>query len=128
VEAFLLVEATLTVVVIAVGLVFISRGMSGSLKALSTLQHTHRLLVLAESTRSELETIAQQAPGSISLNGSFDPPNDQYQWTMQQVPAQWESSDLGAGMWSVMLTVSRANGTPPRVRLHTIWPADWIVQ
>src|SRR3990167_686485 len=74
-RGFLLVEATLTAVVIGVGLVFISRGLATNVKQLSTLQQYDRLLQLADTTLTELETQAQQAPPLTARAGEYESPN-----------------------------------------------------
>jgi hypothetical protein len=128
-RGLLLVEATLATVVIAVGLVFISRGIAGSLKALSRIQELDRLLQLAESTFCEVEAHAQ-AVQPVSLGtGIFPQPSDRYGWTLSidPVPATFSGVDPQA-FRSVILTVSRSTTTTPSVRLQSVWPIEWIAE
>lgn len=127
-QGFLLVEATLTIVVIAVSLVLISRGVSGSLKALATLQYDDRMLRLAESTLLEMETTAQQGPVTLPLNGTLNPPDQAYQWTLTALPTVLAPEELSGTLRSMTLTVHRGTASAPVVRLNTVWPIEWIAQ
>lgn len=124
-RGFLLVEATLTAVVIGVGLVFISRGLATNVKQLSTLQQYDRLLQLAESTLAELEAQAQQAPPLTARVGEYESPNDAYQWALEAHVLDVEGLEPQT-VEQVSVTVSRRDGRPPVVRLRTVWPAAWI--
>lgn len=127
-RAFLLVEATLTAVVIAVGLVFISRGVSTSLKALARIQQYERLLRLAESVLSELETQAQQGqPISHHEEGTFEKPNADYRWHVAVNAFQLPTGDIPPDAFRpVTLTIRQIGASTPVVRLHTIWPSEWL--
>ena len=122
-RAFLLVEATLTAVVIAVGLVFISRGLSESLRIVSRLQESDRLLRIAESTLSELEIRDQHQPLATS-QGSCEPPDDQYQWSLAISPVQSTDPSLQT-FRAVILTVHRADLPTPAAQLSVLWPGKW---
>lgn len=125
-HAFLLVEATLTAIVIAGGLVFISRGIAGSLKALSTIQQYDRLLQLAESTFNELETQAQQFHISLPREGTYDPPNSGYRWKLAGRPFEGGPDDLAGTFQVITLTVSRGDTNVPLMCFTTLWPTEWI--
>ncbi len=127
-QGFLLIEATLTIVVIAVSLVLISRGVSGSLKALATIQYDDRMLRLAESTLQEVETTAQQVPASLPLSGTLNPPDAAYQWTLTALPTVLVPEELSGTLRSMTLTVNRGTASAPVVRLNTVWPIEWIAQ
>ncbi len=81
-QGLLLVEAVLSAVVIAVGLVFISRSLGGQLRALSTVEAYDTLLLLAQSKLAELEGwgLKQQPIPSQQLRGSFGEPYGGYRW------------------------------------------------
>ena len=124
-RGFLLVEATLTAVVIGVGLVFISRGLATNVKQLSTLQQYDRLLQLADTTFTELEAQAQQTPPLTTLAGEYASPNEAYQWALEAHLFDVEGLQPQT-MEQVSVTVSRRDSRPPVVRLRTVWPSAWI--
>ncbi len=124
-RGFLLVEATLTAVVIGVGLVFISRSLAGNLKQLSTIQQYDRLLQLAESTLAEVEVQAQHAPPLTARAGEYESPNEAYAWTLEMNPLALQGL-APQSMTEVVLTVSRRDERPPVIRLHTVWPTVWL--
>ena len=126
-RGFLLAEAMLTAVVIAVGLIFISRGIAGSLQVLSRLQQTETFLRLADSALNRLETQAQRFHLSPRLEGLFDPPDESYQWTLTTEPMQLGLAGIHDDAFrAVTLTVHRLEAPQPAVRVKTIWPASWI--
>ena len=128
-RAFLLLEATLTAVVIAVGLVFISRSLSNSLKALARIQQVDRLLRLAESALSDLEAEVQQFGTLPSDAGTFEPPDERYRWQIASESVQHPLGDLPTEVFrAVTLTVSPVDRAVPTVRVHTIWPASWLAE
>ncbi len=121
-QAFLLVEATLAAAVIAVGLVFISRGISGSLKALAVIQQDDQLLHAAQSTLNTLEAHLQRFH-------TLPPSDDRdlgYRWhvSIQPVPVP---ADIAPGAFrAVTLTVSPAEKPTPTISLQTLWPSSWF--
>lgn len=122
---FLLVEATLTAVVIGVGLVFISRGLAGNVKQLSTIQQYDHVLQLAESTLAELAARAQQQPPLPMRTDRYAPPDQAYEWTLEVEPMAVEGLQPEA-MSQVSLIVGRHDGRPPVVRLRTVWSSAWL--
>ncbi|MBI3312401.1 MAG: hypothetical protein HYZ88_02630 [Candidatus Omnitrophica bacterium] len=130
----MLVEATLTAVIIAVGLVLISRGIGGSLNALARLQAYDHLLQLAESKLSDLEIEAQQFHALAQRSGTFDAPDAAVpagmqgdQWTLEIRRVQ--IADLPPDAVNrVTLTVRSSNAKSPTVTLATFWPSDWLVE
>ena len=128
-RGFLLVEAVLATLVIAVGLVFISRGISGSLNALSMLRQRTLLLRLAESTLTELKTEAQQIPTASPREGDFGEPNSGYRWALTIRPLQGSPADVSAEAFrAVSLTVSRIDQPTALIRLHALWPLEWVAE
>ena len=127
-EAFLLVEAIMTIVVIAVGLVFITQGLGGSLKALAALTRYDRLLRLAESQLDQLQAEVQQFHLLASREGEFETPDQDYRWSVSLAPVQSEDmpESTAAVMCSVTVTVSHAADPSPAVRIQSLWPASWV--
>ena len=128
-QGFLLVEALLAMVVIATGLVFISRALSTNLNVVTRLERTERLRRLAESALRAREIEAQQFGTSDAPAGAFDPPDDAYRWAMSLHPVQISLDDqTTVPMLSVTLTVSPTSNDHSLVQLHTLWPTDWVRQ
>ena len=145
-RGLLLVEAVLSAVVIAVGLVFISRGLSSQLTAIRTVEEYDTLLALARRKWLELEAerlsrlpVAQEArTGSCDGQGE-EGPDAAYQWTITAIrrPQLGMGSD-GAPLFSeVTLTIRRTakprSGAPvgnehrsSAVLLSAIWPSEWV--
>lgn len=125
-RAFLLLEATVTAAVIAVGLVFISRGMGTSLKTLSSLQRYDRLLRLAES---ELNELSAQAQAGIAMprEGTLDGADHDVTWELavEGVTSKEIPPAIGSVVCDVTLSVHPAQAATPLVRLATIWPKEW---
>ena len=126
-RGFLLVEALLALVVIATGLVFISRALSANLAAVTHLQRTARVLRLAASALRAREIDAQQFGASDGSTGAFDPPDEAYRWSLalQAAPVPLDEQ-VSVTMSSVTLTVTAAGDDRPLARLHTLWPAEWV--
>lgn len=126
-RAFLLVEATLTATIIAVGLVFVSRAIASNLQALSRLQAYHRLLRLADQQLELLELEAQQLRPLATLQHTFPDPDAAYQWTVttKAYPTTADGLPIGS-VCSVVLSVSLADQPKPQVQLSTLWPASWL--
>ena len=125
-QGLLLVEAVLSAVIIAVGLVFISRGLSGQLRAIRTVEDHQTLMLLARGKLAELES--EHLAGRTSTagwSGTFEAPYEGYRWTLgalaredllrQDVP--WASE--------VKLTVERVQGPPASLSLGAIWLSAW---
>lgn len=125
-RGLLLVEAVLSAVVIATGLVFISRGLAGQLKALQTLEAYDRLLLLAHGRLTELETALLARRPTPLKEGRFEEPYAGYRWSVsavrrQDVPGTPSASD-------VTLIVADAASTSPGLKLAAIWPTEWLPQ
>lgn len=120
----LIVEALLSAVVIALGLVFISRGLGGQLKALSTVEEYETLVSLARSTLLELEgEVSLDRLPSRAQQGTFEAPYDRYRWKIT-VASQ---DPLAAVPHSeILLTVERTDRPSSRVQLSSLWPDDWV--
>ena len=132
-RGLLLVEAVLAAVVIATGLVFISRGLSGQLTALRTIEEHDVLRSLANGKLLELEgeRLARAAP-STRMDGVFPDPYADYRWALSATPRQGQA-DLkdqdGLPLTSdIALTVTRQRARSSSVTLRAIWPAAWVPQ
>ena len=132
-RGLLLVEAVLSAVVIATGLVFISRGLSGQLKALRTMEEHDVLLSLANGKLLELEgDRLTRASSGAPMDGAFSEPYAAYHWLMVATPRQGPS-DLkdndGRPLTSdILLTVARSGAPSSSVTLRAIWPSEWVPQ
>ena len=125
-RALLLVEAVLSAVVIAVGLVFISRGLGGQLRTLEAVESRDRLLPLAQSKLSELEGwgFKQQAVPPEQLSGEFAEPNRGYHWELKaSARAVPEGSPA---LSNVRLSVHSENNPERQVALEAVWPSAWF--
>ena len=122
-QGVLLLEATLTTVVIAVGLVFISRGMGASLKALSALQQYDRLLRLAESQLNVLQGQAQAGASVVAPRGTFEGADQDIEWELALENVQ--SNEIPQAMWPAVceatVSVHPAHTPAPVVRLAMLW-------
>lgn len=151
-RGLLLVEAVLSAVVIAVGLVFISRGLANQLKAMETVAAYDRLLTLARRKWLELE--AERLSG-LQVNeerprGSFgsveeQDPDSAFQWEIRasRRPVLGVDSKDEPLVSEVTLTISRLPDLPqaeggaggsagdpdrrgPVVIQSAVWPIHWV--
>jgi len=123
----LLLEATLTAVVIGVGLVAISRALSSSLHTLSRMEEYDRMLSLAETTLQAREVDAQQFGIPPSSEGPFEEPDHAYRWRLTIATAEpGHDGGLGDAVRAVTLQIARVDGHPPLVQLTTLWPSSWV--
>lgn len=125
-KALLLVEAVLSAVVIAVGLVFISRGLGGQLRSLEVVEAYDALLPLAESKLHELEALGlkQQVIPQNLFKGEFDEPHEGFYWELRAVAHPVPS---GTPAFSdVSLAVYSEYQTKRKVTLNAVWPSLWI--
>ena len=126
-RGFLLIEAALTAVIIAVGLVLIMRGLGGSLAALARLQQREVLVRLAESTMNQRETEAQQFGVAPSQDVSCDAPFERYHWTLSAERVRGAPGGVSPDdVRLVTVTVAHAGKPNGLVQLQAIWPKDWI--
>ena len=127
-RGLLLVEALLSAVVIAVGLVFISRGLSGHLKALRTLEERDTLLALTRSQLLQLESERFFGQRGDSA-GDFEAPVAGYRWALAATPRADLTDQAGAPLATeVILTVERSGPPASALRLQSVWPLDWVQQ
>ena len=126
-RGFLLVEAVLAATVIAVGLVLITRALSGQLRALETVEHHERLLALAHGKLLELEAargLERSVPSESA--GRFPEPDEDVRWITSAVTRPKDPEHENAQALSdVTLTVARGEaGRGTAVHLSSVWVAD----
>ncbi|MBI3997146.1 MAG: hypothetical protein HY352_05755 [Candidatus Omnitrophica bacterium] len=126
-QGLLLVEAVLSAVVIAVGLVFISRGLANQLKTLQRLEQYDGLLSLAREKLLELETDAlttHTLPPAKS--GTCEAPFADYRWTIttKAYDLLKDPSDQPLAR-EIILSIRQGAGRTS-VRLSALWPIEWI--
>ena len=129
-QGLLLVEAVLSAVIIAVGLVFISRGLSSQLNAIRTIQEHHTLLSLAQGKLVELESEASSGrPLPTTLSGGFDEPYGEYRWSAATAARDEFKDQVGRSLLSdVLVTVAHDRPPAASVQLGAIWLKDWLPQ
>lgn len=117
----------MTAAVIAVGLVFISRGMGTSLKTLSSLQQYDRLVRLAESQLNELSGQAQAGIVTPLKEGTFDGADQDVAWELavEGVTSKEIPPAMGLVLCEITVSVHPAQAATPLIRLATIWPKEW---
>ncbi len=131
-KGILLVEAVLCAVVIATGLVFISRALGSQVKALRSIEAYETLSWLGRSKLLELETERLAAVASSELmspplpgerSGTFEPPYNTFTW---EVTAKDDAgkNEHDLVMREVIVTVQAPNTT--RLQLVAVWPADMV--
>lgn len=130
-RGLLLVEAVLAAVVIAVGLLFIERGLGSQLQALRAVTEYGMLTALAHDKWLELEV--KWRAGHLQpedRRGTFQAPAAAYQWRVEMALRHDlldENQQPLTG--DVLMTVQRTNRSEhasPRVRWHAVWPVDHV--
>ena len=132
-QGLLLIEAVLAAVVIATGLVFISRGLSGQLRALRTTEEYDVLRSLANGKLVELEgDRLARASRSAPTDGMFPDPYADYHWALRATPRQGKADlkdkDNVPLTSDIALTVTRQRAPSSSVTLRAIWPTAWVPQ
>ena len=125
-RGLLLVEAVLAATVIAVGLVLITRSLSGQLRALETVEQHERLLNLAHSKLLELE-MARELDRSTppEADGRFAEPDADVRWTVSAQRRPRDPNETGPELSDVSLMVTRGEeGRANVVRLSTVWAVE----
>lgn len=128
-SGLLLVEAVLSAVVIAVGLVFITRGLASQLKAVRTLEERETLLALARWKLTELESgFLFGRPLPPDLQGEFAEPFQAYQWSLAFDPRKdlTDTQDGTSLASDVTLTVTREEPPSSSVTLGAVWLKSWL--
>jgi hypothetical protein len=125
-QGFLLVEAALSAVVIAVGLVLVSQALSSPLQALRTIGEREAMLSLANEQLLELEVRAAAGePMPVDAQGSFEERGGG-EWRLRIRPmAASVDADGTAEITEATLTVQRPGTHAPTVSLSGLWPSAW---
>ena len=110
----LLVEAVLSAVVIAVGLVFITRALSSQLKA---LQRVEEYAVLAELAQQAMRTMEVDVQAGKQPRGLQD---GGFQWALSA--AALENPDISR----VTLSVHRTDAPGPAYTVQAVWPSSLV--
>ena len=126
-RAFLLVEAMLAVVVIAVSLVVISQAIAASLQTVRRLRAIQRQVAVAESLLNRLEVEAQQWAVRAPQDERAEPPDDQYAWELRTITPPTDVTDaLFGSVVTVTLSVRPADNRYGATILQALWPATWV--
>ncbi len=130
IRGLLIVEAALSAVIIATGLVFISRGLAGQLRALRACETSETLVSLAQSKLRELEAkkLSDQKLADQDRAGTFEEPYQQYEWAMTAMVRE-EPKDAQGGLpmaKDVVIQVGPSGHVKQGVSLSAIWPKGWI--
>lgn len=129
-KGFLLIEAIVSAVVIAVGIAFVNRGLSSQLKAIRTVEEYETLLSLARDKVSEFE--GQRLfgiPPPSNLEDAFEEPSKGYRWVMTFRPRPDMTNEEGEPLFADVSLDVRAEGRPSStITLGAIWSADWLAQ
>lgn len=122
-QGLLLVEAVLAATVMAVGLVFISRGLASQLRALSAAETYDILAALAGGKLRELEQLQLfAAPGAeVPRDGDFPPPHAAYRWTATVAPRETDADEPASSV--IRLTVRHGSAA---FSLTAVWPTDHV--
>ena len=127
-QGVLLIEAVLAATVIAVGLVFISRGLASQLRTIRTVEEYQTLLSLAQGRLVEWEgELLVGRPLPPGLAGQFDEPYQAYQWSIA-TEARDDLPDQDGRPLAGQLVLTVQRNTPPAttVTLWTVWPLEWF--
>ena len=125
-RGLLLVEAVLSAVVIATGLVFISRALGGQLGALRRIEEADATLTLARGKLLELESLHATGAAPTTRQGTFDSPSADYRWALEAEPrADVTRQDGSPAAAEASVTVERDNPPASAAALTAVWPASW---
>jgi len=127
-QGLLLVEASLSAAVIAVGLVLVSRSLAGPLQALRTIEERETLRSLARERLLELQTrAASGGPLPAQMQGAFEAPDEGYAWSLRTRPAaETAGADGEPAVTEVLVTVKRQAGGSSAVSLAGLWSTDRV--
>ena len=129
-RGLLLLEAVLSAVVIAVGLVLITRAFSTHLNALQSVQDYTILQQAAQKLLVELERgLEAGVSPELASAGTCEAPYAGYQWVLSAQPM--DDAETAVPVSAITLSVRRAQGRSRVVSVRTVWPtalvpADWF--
>lgn len=134
-RGLLLVEAVLSAVVIAAGLVFVSRGLGGQLSAIQKMQEYETLLSLASTQAVTMESerllkvpVALVSEGVVRPAEPARASDPVYRWTLSSVSREdLLKNEAGEPVMSeVALALQRDGPSAPSVRLRALWSSGWV--
>ena len=133
-QGFLLLEAILSAVVIAVGLVFISRALGSQLRAVGQVESYDVLLQLAHNKLQELEAerLSGLTPDTEPQQGKFSAPDETvsaYEWNISASHIAPETIDPDGKLQLAEVRVRVRSGKDASARsltLRELWPKDWV--
>ena len=128
--ALLLIEAVITVAVVAVSLVFITRAFSTGLRAMDQARRYETLVHVAQRQLIDLETqgeLTQQLP--TAHRGEVVADKRRFQWDLALDPFLAPNKELAGAALDLdrlVLTVAEVRDTAPiRISLTTLVPMAW---
>ena len=126
-RGLLLVEAVLSAVVIAAGLVFVTRGLGGQLRALEAVSSYEVLSALAHDQLGELEArvLASTPVPPLPAEGSFAAPYAVYRWSVRTAAREPDETTQEL-LDDVILTVWDSADTGRSVTLSAVWPVERV--
>ena len=125
-RGLLLLEAVLSAVVIAVGLVFINRALGGQLGALRRIEEADATLALARGTLLEWESLRLAGLPPADREGAFDDPFAGYRWRLSTEPrADVTKADGTVAAADAAMTVERERPPASSTTLTAVWPIEW---
>jgi hypothetical protein len=125
-RGLLLVEAVLSAVVIAAGLVFINRALGGQLAALRRVEETDAALALARGKLLELESLRLAGTAPSTVTGEFDEPFAGYRWALSTGVRPDLVKDDGTSLAAdASVTVEREGPPASAATLTAVWPSAW---
>ena len=124
-RGLLLVEAILSAIIVAVGLVFVSRALSSELKALQVVEESAAVSSVASNMLRELDGLVQigQAPAT-KREGTFDSPNAGYRWVLSAGPLDTGEPEPRYGI--VRLTIRRVRDDAVVTMMRALWPMAFV--
>ncbi len=124
-RGLLLVEAILSAIIVAVGLVFVSRALSSEVNALHVVEESATVFPLADATLRAMNGVVQsgRAPGT-KRDGTFDPPNAGYRWIASAQPLETGDAQPRYGM--VTLTIRRVRDDAIMTFVRALWPMEFV--
>jgi len=129
-RGLLLVEAILSAIVVAVGLVYVSRALSSELKALQVVEESTAVSSVASNMLCEMDGLVQSGRAPVAMReGTFDPPNAGYRWVLSARPLDTGEPEPRYGM--VRLTIRRVRDDAVVAVMRALWPiafvpAEWL--
>ena len=112
--------------IVAVGLVYISRSFSNSLKGIQSVESYALLEQLAQSVWMDIEVdILEGSTIRWESQGRFEPPYEAFQWLLEQAPVSGES-DAAVEKAIITLKISRVDENGSALTQYAVLPAAVI--